>query len=142
MSQKISRRDVLKSLGAFSAAAALPYPPIRKRSHARRPTESPETMELGHAVQAAGGADTFVALERPLPQMARIAANFPFLDTPIGAEGATAWRHFEVAPAAQGAAVRTLREVSLINPATWHGTYGTHLASYMLSRRSRKFAAR
>lgn len=63
---------------------------------------------LSDAIDAAERANSTVALEDALAKMAGIAAQLPFFDTPVGTEGESSGRHFELAPAAETTAIRTL----------------------------------
>ena len=67
--------------------------------------ETTEVGVFGDAVDAAERANSFIALEDALTQMAGIAAEPPFFHTEGGAERLPPSRHFKLAPTTETAAM-------------------------------------
>ena len=78
--------------------------------------------ELRDAIKSTLPTDAFVAFEEPLSQVPGIASDFPFFGAPIGTEGKSAWRYFQVAPAAQTSAVLSFRQDAAVRASAGHCT--------------------
>ncbi len=80
-----------------------------------------------YGVDAAQGADAFVAGENAVAKVAGVGAQFPLMDAPFRAEGAAGRTNFESAPAAKGASGGPFGEFSSFGKAAGHGAVGAHL---------------
>src|ERR1700685_2169483 len=78
------------------------------------------------SVDGAFGADTAIALENLFAQIARISAQLPFVDAPIGAERKAPRRDFQVAPAAQRASAGSCLKRRPVGETTGHRTGSAH----------------
>lgn len=114
--------DVIGIPESFSAAEI----PRGESAGARGTPQAFDVVKLSRAIEAANGADAAVALKNPLPQMARIAAQLPFFDAPLGTEGEAPGRNFELAPAAEATAVRSFGERSAVGSSAGHEALGAH----------------
>src|SRR5580658_6011377 len=72
------------------------------------------------AIDAAAGADAAVALQYFFANIAWVAAHTPFFHAPCRTKRHAAFGNFQVAPAAQIAAIGSLGKVVPIGPATSH----------------------
>lgn len=84
---------------------------------------TPRALQSAHRGKRVGttlGANTTIALEHTIPQMRRIAAQFPLLHAPVRTETAPALWYFEVAPAAQRAPAFALRQIAWVHPTAGH----------------------
>ena len=88
--------------------------------------EAFDVMKLGGAIETADGAEAAIALEDAFAQVAGVGAELPFLDAPLGAEGEAAGRDFELAPAAETAAVGTFGERGAIGTSAGLGAVCAH----------------
>lgn len=77
-------------------------------------------------VARANGANAAIAPEHLFAQIARIGSQLPFMDAPVGAERGPARRDFQIAPAAERAAVRSRRQRLPIDEAAGHGACCAH----------------
>src|SRR5947209_6937182 len=79
--------------------------PGPERLQASGATLAADAVPFGFGVDVAKGADAAIALEGLPTEVAGIAAEFPFSDAVFRAEGETALGNFQIAPAAEGAAI-------------------------------------
>lgn len=116
------RNDMVGIPQAFAAAET----PLRYGANARCPAQAPDTRKLRQAVEPAHSADAPIAFKHALAQMSGIAAQFPFLNAPIGAKRLASLRNLQPAPAAKAAPIIAFREVRAVRTASGHGAYSTH----------------
>ena len=76
--------------------------------------------QSGQAIHAARGADSAIAFQDFFAQIAGIGSETPLLHAPIRAKREAAFGHFQIAPAAQAAPVRTFGKAVAIGPAARH----------------------
>ena len=79
------------------------------------------------AIEAADCTDPPVALEHSFAKVSGIAAQFPLLNAPIGAEGQASGRNFQVAPATKAPSIRTPGQTGAFRAATGHRTLHGHV---------------
>ena len=79
----------------------------------------------GAAVHSAQGANAAIALKDLFPEIARIGAKTPLMDTPLGAKRETPRRDFEVAPSAQRPAGGSLPQNGPVGMTARHGARST-----------------
>jgi hypothetical protein len=77
-------------------------------------------VELGDAVESADSANTVIPPQDLFAEIARVAAELPFVHAPIGAESEASRRHFEIAPAAERASIVPGRQLGTIRASTGH----------------------
>jgi len=97
------------------------------------PGGSAKTLEMkpgGKAVDTAAGANSPVALQDLFAKIAGIGAEAPFFDAPVRTERLAALGNFEIAPAAEAAAIWTFGELVAIGPTAWHRSLGAHPNDY------------
>jgi len=114
--------DVIGIPESFSAAEI----PGGEGAGARGTTKALDVMKLGGAIEGAGGADAAVALKDAVAEMSGIAAQLPLLDAPCGTEGEAAGWNFELAPAAEAAAVWSFGQVTAKGTSAGHGALSAH----------------
>ncbi len=84
-----------------------------------QPRRAPQALQLPlcmQAIDAATGADAAVAFQHFFANIARIAAQAPFFHAPRRAKRRAALGNFQIAPAAQIAAIGTLGKGALGRP--------------------------
>ena len=121
MTLQAQRADVRKiafaaALGHWQNVVGIPQAPASSRPDApfgagpcAGDTAHPFQMTPGgEAIHPADGAYAVVALQDSLPQVAGIGSDLPFLDAPFGAKREAAFWNFEIAVAAEIAAVCAL----------------------------------
>jgi hypothetical protein len=91
--------------------------PIAQKPQARLIIELQKMQPQRDGVGAASGAYTLVTLEDFFAEIAGVGAEFPFVDTGLGAEGAAAPGDFCRTPPAEGPAIGSFGQFSRIDPA-------------------------
>ncbi|HZS55145.1 MAG TPA: hypothetical protein VFA65_12125 [Bryobacteraceae bacterium] len=81
---------------------------------------------LSDTVDAADGANAAITLKDAFAQVARVAAQSPFFDAPIGAKRQPARWHFQIAPAAETPAIRSLWKTVAVGAAAGHDALSAH----------------
>jgi len=88
----------------------------------------------GDGVRLAEGADTAVASEDLVAEVAGVGAKAPLMNAVVAAEGATALGDdLKLTPAAQGKAIRALRQRFASGMASFEGTRHEHGLRILLS---------
>lgn len=100
--------------------------PVSESAEAGRSTQALDVMELSGAIESTDGTHAAIAFENPLAEMAGIAAKLPLFDAPIRAKSETARRDFQLAPAAETAAVRAFGQRGAIGAAAGDGALSAH----------------
>jgi hypothetical protein len=89
-------------------------------------SEALDVVVLGETIGSANRAHAAVPFENPVAQMAGVATQTPLLNAPIRAERQAARRNLQAAPAAQAAAVRSLRESVAAGASARHDPLRAH----------------
>jgi hypothetical protein len=103
--------------------------PIERQACSTRVTPgSLEGAIYSYGVCVAEGADAFIAQEDLVAKITRIGSQSPLVDAVVRAESAAALRqNLKLAPAAEGEAVRTLRQRVGLGTTAGKGASGKHL---------------
>ena len=109
---------------AFSRTGA--HPPIQKSFQPRRAAQPPEMAFGVQAIHAAGRAHSVIPFQYLFAKIARIGAQTPFLHAPDRTKAYSAFGNFQIAPAAQIAAIRAPGKCTPVRPTARHGSVGTH----------------
>ena len=102
----------------------------REAGDASGATAAFEGVVDGNGIGLAENADTVIAGEDLVAEIAGVGAETPLVDAVVAAEGAAAFgEDFEVAPAAEGQVVRSKRERFACGAAAGKGARGEHAVS-------------
>jgi hypothetical protein len=83
--ERLSRTQIPLALGATTSGTAQFF----------------EMSEVSNTVQTALGTDSVIPFEDALPEVARVAPQLPFFDTPGGTKSEATRRNFQIAPPAK-----------------------------------------
>ena len=108
-----------KGLAAFQT-------PSRDGLPTRGAFEAADVSVFGDAIGSTQRANSLVAFEDAVAQVARIATKTPFFDTEGGTESLPAGGHFQLTPTAETTSVGTLRDSVFRRPAAGHGAFVAH----------------
>jgi hypothetical protein len=122
------RNDVVGIPQAFAKAGT--DAPFGARTGTGNSAHSFEMMPCGDAIDTADGANTAIALQDFLAEMTGVGAELPFLDAPIRAKREAAFGYFQIAVAAQIAAVLAFGQTIAVSPAARHGAYCAHVQTF------------
>lgn len=107
-------------------ATPVPDSPVSKQRLAVCTSRVSEPACRADRIDAAVGADASITQEDLFAEIRGLRAKLPFVHTIPGAEGETATRNFDGAPAAQPPAIGTAGDRFSIDPATPHCARGVH----------------
>jgi len=88
--------------------------------------EAADVGVFGDAIGSTERADSLVAFEDAVAQVARIATKTPFFDTEGRTESMPAGGHFELTPTAETTSVGAFRDSVFRGPAAGHGAFVAH----------------
>lgn len=123
------RKDVVGVPEAFTVQAA--HAPVLQQRVTARAARPAKLAQGGQRVDATSGAEAAVPREDLIAEVGGLRAQLPLMHAVVGAEGESASRHLERAPAAQATAVRTARDGAAIHPASGHNADGAHLLLFV-----------
>ena len=122
------RHDVVGVPQAFAKAGT--DAPFGARPGTGNTAHSFEMAPGGNAIDAADGANAAIAREDFLPEMAGVGPELPFLHAPIRAKREAALGDFQIAIAAQIAAIVAFGQTIAIGPAARHGARRAHVQTF------------